>query len=328
MVILLQSHYDIHQEHRVVKLSEYKIIRIAKIEERFVSVQKYHESPCNFRGNNGDFLIMRKPGPPPTRLRLIGKAQTSIECWAMCHHKGFTYIGQPKGIIDRIDHQGQITREFLRLDQSINSMVAYDGRLYCLLPFGKNKGLSKICVHGIVDGKLQRSWDHPRLIRAGQRMAINGVYLAVGDWPGRQIIIYSLTGEVIRRIPLPKSLTSRDFICMSNCRADSVVISDKEAGRVMRISLKNGDIVWSSDNITNSRGVVYHPDGYILVASGHGYDVKITVLDDKDGTVQLMLTKRKPHLFLCLAVIDDNNFAVYLSVRTRNIIYNDIIVHA
>ena len=75
---------------------------------------------------------------------------------------------------------------------------------------------------------------------------------------------------------------------MSSFGDDSVVISDRDAGKVVRISLEDESLVWSSDSITEPYGVAYHPAGYILVSSGHRDHVVISVLDAADGIVSYL----------------------------------------
>ena len=64
-----------------------------------------------------------------------------------------------------------------------------------------------------------------------------------------------------------------------------MVISDWSAGKVVRISLEDGSLIWTSDSITEPYGVVRHPAGYILVSSDRRDHVLISVLDEVDGIV-------------------------------------------
>mgnify|MGYP001803133737 CR=1 FL=1 len=52
---------------------------------------------------------------------------------------------------------------------------------------------------------------------------------------------------------------------MGSCGEHSVVISDHGAGKVARMSLKNGSLLWSSDRVTNPGGIVQHPAGIFLL---------------------------------------------------------------
>ena len=218
----------------------------------------------------------------PTGLRLIREVKTDNSCYTVCHYKGYIYVGQVGGAIDRIDQHGRVTKAFIKLDNNVNASAAHNDRLYTLVYQGENP--SKVSVHNLNNGQLIKFWKHPYFLYHGQRFALIGDnQLAVGDWPSKQIIIYSLTGDVIRKVPCPPSLTMTDWVCMSSCGDDSVVISDRAAGKVVRMSLKDGSLLWSSDRVTNPGGIVHHPAGYILVVNNGFNYTTVSVLDEDDG---------------------------------------------
>ena len=228
---------------------------------------------------------------PPIGLKFVTAVNIGIaECRAVCHHKGVTDVGLtkygadgPNGIIYRIDQQGKAAKTFITFAKSVYSLLAHGDRLYCLT-YGKQT--STMSDYGLDDGRLIANWKHPSHEYYGEKISvINNDQLALGDWKGKQIIIYSLTGDVIRRVPLPDCLTVKTTVCMSSCGNDSVVISDCDAGEVVRISLKDGSLIWCSDAFTKPYGVVHHPTGYILVSSGSRDHVVISVLDEADGMV-------------------------------------------
>ena len=72
-------------------------------------------------------------------------------------------------------------------------------------------------------------------------------------------------------------------VCMSSGGDDSVVISDYMVGKVVRMSLKDGSLLWRSDRVTKPGGIVHHPAGYVLVVSNQVDQATISVLDEKDG---------------------------------------------
>ena len=51
----------------------------------------------------------------------------------------------------------------------------------------------------------------------------------------------------------------------------------------MRMSLKDGSLLWSSDRVTKPGRVVHHPAGYVLVVSSDVTNTTLSVLDEKDG---------------------------------------------
>ena len=155
-------------------------------------------------------------------------------------------MGQVSGAIDRIDPHGQVNKAFIKLPHMVVSFAIDNERIYILRY--ADTASSLICVHDLNNHKELTSWQHPYISYFGQSVSVtHDAKLAVGDWHSKQIIIYSLTGDVIRYIPCPPLLTMTDVVCMSSCGDDSVVISDSSAGKVLRMSLKVGCLLWSSD---------------------------------------------------------------------------------
>ena len=177
-------------------------------------------------------------GSVPTGLRLIEEVKTDNICKVVCHYKGYTYVGQNGGAIDRIDQHGRVNKYFIKLGSGVESIAAHNDRLYTLM-FGSTNP-SEVYVHDLKNTALITSWKHPTFPMAGQRMClVDDNQLAVGDWPSKQIIIYSLTGDVIRKVPCPPPLTMTGVMCMSSCGDDSLVISYYYARKVAKMSLKD-----------------------------------------------------------------------------------------
>ena len=234
-------------------------------------------------------------GRPPKYLKSIKEIKTGSESTAVCHYKGYTYVGQTSGAIDRIDvrRNGHITQANFKLPNMIMSFAIHNERVYVLLYADKNS--SNIRVYELNDSTELTSWQHPHVPYFGQRMFVtDDTKLVVGDWPSKQIIIHSLTGDVIRMVPCPPSLTMNHAVCMSSCGDDSVVISDYKAGIEVRMSLRDGSLLWSSDRVTNPSGIVHHPAGYVLVVSTWTDQTEISVLDETNGRSSFLIDVYQP----------------------------------
>ena len=79
--------------------------------------------------------------------------------------------------------------------------------------------------------------------------------LCVGDWPSKELIVYSLTGEVLRKVPCPPPLIMAGDVSMCNCAANNVVISDKGSAIVAKMSLEDGRLLWSFTSIERPDGI-------------------------------------------------------------------------
>ena len=191
-------------------------------------------------------------------------------------------MGQVCGTIDRIDPHGQVNKAFTNDPDMVMSSAIDNERIY--MHMYVDTASSLICVHELSNHKQLMTWKHPVIPYFGQSMSVtHDAKLAVGDWPSKQVIIYSLTGDVIKKVPCPPLLTMDGCVCMRSCGDESVIISDRAAGKVVRMSLKDGSLLWSSDKVTTPSGIVHHPAGYVLVASSSTNKTEISVLDEENG---------------------------------------------
>ena len=77
---------------------------------------------------------------------------------------------------------------------------------------------------------------------------------------------------------------------MTSCGPDSMVISDLGSGNIVRMTLEDGRLLWSSDSIQNPGGIFYHPAGYVFVVSSSVCHTTISVLDETDGNLFCFLS--------------------------------------
>ena len=65
----------------------------------------------------------------PSKLKLIREVKTANYCGTACHYKGYTYVGQNGGAIDKIDQQGNVIKDFIRLEGDVISIAAHEDTL-------------------------------------------------------------------------------------------------------------------------------------------------------------------------------------------------------
>mgnify|MGYP001800148606 CR=1 FL=1 len=224
------------------------------------------------------------PKFPPIGLKLIRELETDNFHYAVCHYDGYTYVGQSGGAIDRIDQNGRVDKAFIKQgNHHFVSIAAQKDMLYNLMFVSKLKPL-KINIHNINDGKPVATWDHPYYQYVGQRIILLGNdQLCIGDYTSKQIIIYSLIGEVFRKVPCSPPLTMTADVSVTSCAANSVVISDMRSDNIVRMSLEDGRLLWSFDGIEHPSGIFYHQAGYVFVVNSYNNHTIISVLNETDG---------------------------------------------
>ena len=95
---------------------------------------------------------------PPTGLQFVKEIKVGSYCNTVCHYKGYTYVGSNYGVIDRIDDQGNVTSEFIKLANQVISIRAHNDQLFILMydqPY-------KIFVYDLKGSpRCISTWDHP-----------------------------------------------------------------------------------------------------------------------------------------------------------------------
>lgn len=216
----------------------------------------------------------------PISLKVIREVKTAYSCNTVCQYKGFTYAGLGGGAIDRIDSQGKITKAFIKVPMHVFGIRAHKDRFYILMH--DDRYLSTIYVYAL-NGTRVNSWNHAEISSSyGNRMIMNNEDLVVGDWLGKQIIIYTLTGTIKCKVPLGDYITPQNDVAMAAVDKDSVAISDKKTSTVTLISLVDGTVIWKSTAVKFPLGIVLHDNSHLLISSEVDQS-KFHVLDISNG---------------------------------------------
>ena len=72
-------------------------------------------------------------------------------------------------------------------------------------------------------------------------------------------------------------------VSMTSCGDDYVVISDRSAAIVMKISLEDGKVIWSVETDPNPCGMIRYNKHHLLVAHDSSYKAEISILDTQTG---------------------------------------------
>lgn len=218
---------------------------------------------------------------PPMGLALINEVKTPLNCTAVCQWKGRIYFGQIGGSIESIDKQGLSKRKvFAKLNGTVTSLAVHKEKLYSVI---YNARQSKIFVHDM-NGIQLRQWNHPKLREFyGNIMAfLSSDRVAVGNWTQRQIIIYSLMGDVVKRVPCPPFLTTNGNVAMTSCKYDCVVISDRRAAKIIKMSLEDGKQLWCVSTDPDPCGMASINDHDLILAHS-GQKTNLSIFDVETG---------------------------------------------
>ena len=170
-------------------------------------------------------------------------------------------------------------KDFIRLEGDVISITAHDKNLYCLTYYANS--LSDVIHVFDTNGEpmTMSIWRHPKALPywGSRTTVLNDSQFAVGDWASKQIIIYSLTGNIIKEVPCHSTLTSKSRITMTNCGKNSVVISEIKASTVTKINMDDGKVMWSMKIDSKPCGMVLCNAGHLLVAHYSSFKADLSI---------------------------------------------------
>jgi len=219
------------------------------------------------------------PDSLPTQLSLLHTVPVSSHCTSVCSYEGNTYAGLNKGLwegrVDIIDENNQLSREIVGVGNSVYSVAVYKDRLYTLV----HDNPYRITVHDLT-GKLITSWNHTDEWGGYiNKLAVVSDQVVIPDRQNKSLTVYSLTGKVIKHIKCP--LLSPNLVSM--CAVDnlSVVVSDYQTSKVIKVNIPSGEVEWTSRDVPYPEGVAYH-GGRVFVTSLSN-TTRVWILDVNTG---------------------------------------------
>ena len=216
---------------------------------------------------------------PPTALQFEREIKVGDNCNAVCHYKGYTYVGLDNGAVDRIDDQGNVTSEFIELSNAVISIRAHNDQLFIVM-FGKPHKMYSYDLNGSVI----RTWEHLDRISYfvfGSKISIIDNQLAVADINNKQITLYTPAGEVIRHIQCAE-ITADTYVSMCECDDNSVIISCSEPDKVFKFNLTSGAVEWTNTDVTEPSTVRRYGQ-CVFVSGGFTDQTHISIISSKTG---------------------------------------------
>ena len=236
----------------------------------------------------------------PSHLKLVRDPILKKEDpLAVCGHRGCTYIGHTGNGIDRVDEEGRVQRNFIKLQNAVVSIRAHKNRIF-VLEYGQPYKILTYHLSGDLVSKRDHS-DRNDSCVSGNKMIVVQDHLVVCDLSHQQVIGYPL--EYFSPESNTKCCPLRALRCpliskgthVSICKINdgSAVISNYKANLVFRFSfdlasgfdeglVKDGHVDWEAHDVTNPEGVVCNGEKYVLVTAPTT-DTTIWILDSQTG---------------------------------------------
>ena len=157
-------------------------------------------------------------------------------CSFFCY-KGSTYVGLNNRTVAVIDINYQLHTSFITCPSPVFSITVYKDMIYLLDSFFIVKVYDS-------SGTKVRQWKHsPYHGYSGDMMTVVSDQVVITDPACKRIVIYSLTGQILRHVPCSQLALS----CIDICAVDdsSVIVLNHKSAQVFRFNIATGDILWT-----------------------------------------------------------------------------------
>ena len=231
----------------------------------FIVGKEYRSIEIQLSHRKNELKLGRFPNVVPTSIH----AERTICIWefcnAVCHYKGYTYVGKNNGTIARIDPEGKIENSYISGLANVTTIRAHQDLLY-LLYHGSSY---KINVYH-VDGHHVRSWDHDdRCSFRGNKICIVQNQIIFANQSCRRFDVFSLSGELVKQTGCSKLLAT-GYFSIAPIGGDSLIVASDQ-GVVFTFNHQSGQVTWTSQNMLQDTAVVALNDDYVLLAGGNHY---------------------------------------------------------
>ncbi|XP_067934091.1 uncharacterized protein [Watersipora subatra] len=228
--------------------------------------------------NTGDINIEAedvKRFPLPKSFKPWLSLYLPVDPLSICQYKGNVYVGLTNYTVSKIDSQHHLHDSFITTSGPVESITAYNDRLYvlsCTKP-------RTVAVYDMSGGNIV-SWQHPYHPVSSDITTIVAGKLVIADPSNKEICVYSLSGALVHRISCPHLGESHNTISASD--DESVVISLYDQSKVFKFNIKTGQILWTLFGVRCPEGLVQY--GYYTLLAAYNNET-ISVVDSSTGKV-------------------------------------------
>ena len=188
------------------------------------------------------------------------------------------YVGI-RGGVDLVTKYAQSSR-IKAVDGYVYSVSACDNLIYALVYV--RIGSWTVRVYNS-DYQLNRSWKHNDRLTLSNQLVVRKDSVLVPDRNSKNIIQYSLTGEVERHIPCRVLKSALTWLSVTSTLCNTVIVSCGDT--VSSIDVGTGQCVWSTGSLERPTAVCCDDADRVYVAvGGKSNTINIAVLDGRTGS--------------------------------------------
>lgn len=259
-------------------------------------------SPARLSLIPGPDLVLGKRPPVhcPSALGLMRHEKSKDSPLAVCHHELITYIGHTGNAIDRVDAEGGLTKNFIKLKNAVISVRAHKDQIFVLV-YGQPYKINTYDLSGQLISSRAHG-DRNETSVSGNKMCITQEHLVVCNLSHQKIDCYPLQyfantcPEVLNlgkgfNCPL---IGKGTHVSMCKINDSSVVITNYVSNCVFRFSFdikcdqtesmaNEGKVDWVTKEVIKPEGVACYGEKYILVTAAPFPETRIWIIDSETG---------------------------------------------
>ena len=196
----------------------------------------------------------------PKSLSLTKSVSLPAGPISLCQYREKTYLGLDNREIVAISKNYQVQTIFTGFGVAESIFIQND--TFYILMMAHSSHFMYICD---MNGQLLVKWTHSDSVVPyyTNSLTIISDQLIVADRSHKEVTVYSLKGETLRRIPCP--LLGNQMVSFSPLDDSSIVVADYENSLVFRIDIENGEVAWKHKEIPCPPAITRHKQ-YLAVA--------------------------------------------------------------
>ena len=204
----------------------------------------------------------------PKSVTLLKSIQLSSEPESVSHWEGHTYVGHRGYKVVKVDKNYQINENYIKFTSYVEAVEVYKEKMYILVC-----GMPHVLHVCDMAGQFVTKWNHNDTDWQFTGLAIVADQVVIPDRPNKLLVVYSLSGSLIKNISCP--LLSGNWVSMCAVDDDSVVVSDYSSSQVFKVNITTGEVMWTCRDVPRPQGVTCYRQKYILAASEGSSIIKI-----------------------------------------------------
>ncbi|XP_067941634.1 uncharacterized protein [Watersipora subatra] len=205
----------------------------------------------------------------PKSMTTLKSVSVPTQPVSICCYKENFYVGLQNGSVVRmISYQPQT---IFTLSGVVQSITVYNERIYTL------SGGSTVSVHGM-SGSYITKWTHHCYNEYSNALTIISDEIVLPDAKNKNLVVYSLTGSIIRRVACPWLVTSRIAMCPFD---NASAIVSYSGTKTSCVNIMTGKCLWTHEGASSPPGLTCYGRKYVLVSQLNTN--KISILDISSG---------------------------------------------